>query len=87
MRKSLCIAAAAGLLVSLPLAAEAFPIAGPTATSLDSRLTLVAGGCGPDMQRGPLGHCRPMPIVRTVIRRPVVCRIVGLIPHRVCRRF
>lgn len=82
MRKSLSVAAAAALLISMPLAAEAFPVTGPAASGVESPVTLVAGGCGPAFHRGPLGGCRPNGVI---MRRPVVCRIVGLIPHRVCR--
>ena len=91
MRKHLTLAAAAAMLVSMPLAAEAFPVAASPATGSDAQLTLVAGGCGIGFHGGPVGGCRRngfivrRPVV--VVRRPVVCRIVGLIPHRVCRRW
>lgn len=83
MRKLLSAATAAVMLVSIPLAAQAFPVASPTGGN-DPNLTLVAGGCGPAFHRGPMGGCRPNAVV--VLRPRVVCRIVGLIPHRVCRR-
>ena len=81
MRKHLSLAAAAAMLVSMPLAAEAFPIA--PAQSGTAPVTLVSGGCGPGFHRGPLGGCRPNGGM--IVGRPVTCRIVGLIPHRVCR--
>ena len=97
MRKHLSLAAAAAMLVSMPLAAQAFPVASSPAGS-DPQVTLVAGGCGIGFHRGPLGGCRasrvivrrPAVIVRRrpfIVRRPFVCRVVGLIPHRVCRRW
>ena len=85
MRKYLSLAAGAAMFVSvMPFTAQAFPIsAAPTAGAQDE-ITLVAGGCGVGFHRGPYGGCRPNGVI---LRRrgPVVCRIVGLIPHRVCR--
>ena len=81
MRKYLSVAAAAAMLVSMPLAAEAFPIA-PAQTD-SAPVTLVSGGCGPAFHRGPMGGCRPNGVM--IVRRAVTCRIVGLLPHRVCR--
>ncbi len=88
MLKHLGFAAAVATLVSMPLAAQAFPVAVSPVAGSDAPVTLVAGGCGLGFHRGPFLGCRPngfvvrRPVV--VVRRPV-CRIVGLIPHRVCR--
>lgn len=83
MRKLLSLTAAAALLATVPLSAQAFPIGGTAPTSGESAVTLVAGGCGVGFHRGPLGGCRPNVGVR---RSRIVCRVVGIIPHRVCNR-
>ena len=84
MRKYLSLAAGAAMFVSvMPFAAQAFPISAAPTAGDQSQITLVAGGCGVGFHRGPYGGCQPN---RGFVRRgPVVCRIVGLIPHRVCR--
>ena len=78
-------AAAAALFASLPLSAEAMPLA--PAAPADAGVTLVAGGCGPAFHRGPFGGCRPnVGYVRPFVRRPLFCRTVLLrLRHRVCR--
>lgn len=84
MSRTLFLSAAmAAALSAMPLSAQAFPAAAALAGTADPAIVRVAGGCGPAFHRGPLGGCRPNVFM---MRRPVVCRIVGLIPHRVCRR-
>jgi len=86
MRKHISLIAAAALMTAaLPLAAEALPAIGSSMVGADTApITLVAGGCGVGLHRGPLGGCRPNVGV-VVVRRPV-CRTVLLpLPHRVCR--
>lgn len=81
------LAAAAALLCTLPLSAQAFQVATAPGASADAGLTLVSGGCGPGFHRGPFLGCRPNGFRRPVVlvRRPV-CRVVLLpLPHRVCR--
>ena len=85
MIKSVKLAAAAAMMVAtVPLAAQAFPVANAPAAPAD--VTLVSGGCGPAFHRGPFGGCRPnRVIVGPIVRRPI-CRTVLLpLPHRVCR--
>ncbi len=84
MRRTLSLAAGAAMLISIPLAAEALPVAPAPNNGGDPQVTLVAGGCGVAFHRGPYGGCRPNR--RIIVRPRIVCRIVGLIPHRVCRR-
>ena len=82
MRKHLVRAAAAAAFVAVAsLGAQALPVSAPTGGS--AAIVLVSGGCGPAFHRGPFGGCQPNLVI---VRRPV-CRIVGLIPHRVCRAF
>ncbi len=90
MKTIVAWALAGSLLVALAPEARAFPVAAPSGAVERPEVTLVAGGCGPGFHRGPFMGCRPnrffaRPFV--VVPRPVVCRIVGLIPHRVCRRW
>lgn len=115
MRKHLTLAAAAAMLMSVPFAAQAFPVATSPVPGTEAPVTLVAGGCGIGFHRGPWLGCRPNGFVvrrpAVIVRRPAVivrrpafvvrrpafvlrrpafvvrrpaCRIVGLIPHRVC---
>lgn len=85
MTKKIALAAlTSAFLAAVPLSAEAFPVSPAPAGADQGHVTLVAGGCGIGFHRGPFGGCRPN---RVIIRRPIVCRIFGLPPRRVCRRW
>lgn len=69
MRKHLTLAAAAAMMMAMPLAAQAFPLAPSPVAGAEGPVTLVAGGCGLGMHRGPWLGCRPNGFV---VRRPAV---------------
>lgn len=91
MKRIVLWALATSMVAASAPSAQAFPATAPDHAGAASEITLIAGGCGPGFHRGPFLGCRPNrffgPRPFVVVRRPVLCRIVGLIPHRVCRRW
>ena len=82
---------AASMIAASTPSAQAFPILAPSQAVAGAEVTLVAGGCGLGFHRGPFLGCRPNRVFEPrsfgFARRPIVCRVVGLIPHRVCRAW
>ena len=89
MHKCLAFAFAGALLAAfVPINAQAFPVSPSPSAVAAPDVTLVAGGCGIGLHRGPYGGCRvnravavaPVVVAPAVVAAPVVVCPFGTHP-------
>ena len=59
MYRILCIAGVIGAFTTMMVAFDANALAISPVPNESTNVTLIAGGCGPGLHRGPYGGCRP----------------------------